>query len=192
MTGVQTCALPISPLDQWWSIDEFIEVVKQVDPSFQRPGGDYDSWYIRNDAGEYLHGFESWDAIEGSLLEYYLAGPMHWLGLVDLAEDAVKLTAYGRAFIGVTAWPAPPEQNEPITVRDDGVLLASRKVSRTDRFQVARFTSWRGGGDPYEYKLDAKGLEQASIQGINTQQISTFLQRQIGRASCRERVFPVV
>ena len=39
------------------------------------------SWYIRNDAGEYLSGFESWDAVEGSLIEFYIAGPMHWLGL---------------------------------------------------------------------------------------------------------------
>jgi hypothetical protein len=170
-----------APLDQWWSLDDFIEVLKRVDPSFQRPGGDYDSWYIRNDAGEYLNGFESWDAVEGALLEYYLTGPMHWLGLVDLAEDAVRLTAYGRAFVGAMAWPSPPEQSENITVRDDGVLLVSRKVSRTDRFQVARFTSWRAGDDPYEYKLDASGLQQAAMQGINTQQISAFLGRHSGQ-----------
>lgn len=166
-----------TPLEQWWSVDDFIETVKQVDPAFQRPGGDYDSWYIRNDAGEYLNGFASWDAVEGALLEFYLAGPLHWLGLADLAEDAVKLTAYGRAFIGATAWPSPAEPQERLTVRDDGVLVVSRKVARTDRFQVARFTSWKPGADPYEYKLDAAGLEQAAAQGINTAQITTFLQR---------------
>jgi len=167
------------PATSWWSIDSFIETVKAVDPDFQRPGGDYESWYIRNDAGEYLRGFGSWDAVEGALLEFYLLGPMHWLGLVDIAQDAARLTAYGRAFLELIEWPQPPEPNENILVRDDGVLIASRKVSRLDRFQVARFTTWGDGGAPYHYRLDAAGIKQAEGQGINIGHIKTFLTRHL-------------
>ncbi len=172
----------IAPEQDWWSLDEFIEAVKLTEPDFQRPGGDYNSWYIRNDEGDYLNGFESWDAVEGALLEYYLQGPMHWLGLVDLAEDAARLTAYGRAFVGIIPWPAPPETEDKITVRDDGTLLISRRVSRIERFQVARFTSWTAASDPYEYKLDAPGITQADKQGINTGHISAFISRILGEA----------
>jgi len=167
------------PPQDWWSIDEFIEAAKVIDPDFQRPGGDYESWYIRNDAGEYLHGFESWDAIDGALLEFYLRGPMHWLGLTDVAEDAARLTAYGRAFIGLTDWPTPPEPSDNIEVQADGTLLVSRKVSRIDRFQVARFSTWQQSGDPYIYRLDGDGIQQAASQGITTQHIVVFLKRQL-------------
>lgn len=168
------------PLQAWWSVDDFIEWVRETDPDFQRPGGDYDSWYIRSDAGEYLSGFESWDAVEGALLEFYLTGPLHWLGLLDVADDAVRLTAYGRAFVSGDDWPAPPEQEEKITVRPDGTLLASRRVPRVDRFQLARFTTWDEPGDPYRYKLDSRGIQRAAAQGINTEQIAAFLRRQLG------------
>ena len=75
----------------WVSINDLIEIIKEFEPDFQRLNGDYDSWYIRNDAGDFLTGFESWDAVEGSLIEFYLVGPMHWLGLVDIGEDVVRV-----------------------------------------------------------------------------------------------------
>src|SRR5690606_33938934 len=98
-TAMMNFLSEIAPEQEWWALDEFIEVVKHTDADFQRPGGDYDSWYIRSEAGDYLRGFESWDAVEGALLEFYITGPMHWLGLADLADDAARLTAYGRAFL---------------------------------------------------------------------------------------------
>jgi hypothetical protein len=168
------------PEQAWWSLDEFIEVVKQTDADFQRPGADYDSWYIRSEAGDYLRGFESWDAVEGALLEYYLCGPMHWLGLIDLADDAARLTAYGRAFLGMIPWPAPPDPEGKLVVQDDGTLLVSRRIARIDRFQIARFTSWIKPGDPYTYRLDGPGIAQADRQGIQTSHISAFLKRMTG------------
>lgn len=170
----------IAPEQDWWSLEEFIEVVKHTDADFQRPAGDYDSWYIRSDAGDYLRGYESWDAVEGALLEFYITGPMHWLGLTDLADDAARLTAYGRAFLEMIPWPTPPEPEDKITVQEDGTLLVPRKVSRIDRFQVARFTTWATPGDPYTYRLDGPGIAQADRQGINTGHISAFLKRALG------------
>ncbi len=173
----------VVPENAWWSIDELIFALKEDDPDFQRPGGDYDSWYIRNEAGDYLDGFESWDAVEGALLEFYFLGPMHWLGLVDLAEDAVRLTAYGRAFISDGTWPTPFEQEDKVDVQNDGTLKASRRVSRIDRFQLSRFTMWEAAatldGAPYIYKLDAEGIQRASEQGITTEHIASFIRRMI-------------
>lgn len=170
------------PANDWWSVDEFIELVKALDPDFQRPNGDYDAWYIRNEAGEYLHGFESWDAVEGALIETYLGQSLHWLGLLDLAEDAARFNAYGRAFLGHQPWPDPPDKPEMIQVKPDGTLLASRRVERTDRFQVARFTSWAqlDAEGRYVYVLNAAGLQRAAEQNIGTGQIIAFLKRHAG------------
>lgn len=169
------------PKSDWWALDDLIDVVKVKNPNFQRPGGDFESWYIRNEVGDYLKGLDSWDAVEGAVLSFYLAGPMHWLGLVDLAEDAARLTAYGRVLIDNQPWLQPAEAEDKIVVQQDGTLVASRKVPRIDRFQLARFTTWAQPaslkGDPYVYRLDAAGIQRASDQAITTEHISTFIKR---------------
>ena len=167
------------PEQGWVSINDLIEIIKEFEPDFQRLNGDYDQWYIRNDAGEYLSGFESWDAVEGSLIEFYIVGPMHWLGLVDIGEDVLRLTAYGRAFLGLSDWPQLQETTTRIEVRNDGQLLASRRVNRFERFQLARFAHCAATGDPYVYRLDAPGIQRAAAQGITTQHIQAFISRQL-------------
>ena len=163
----------------WVSINDLIEIIKEFEPDFQRPNGDYDSWYIRNDAGEFLTGFESWDAVEGSLIEFYIVGPMHWLGLVDIGEDVVRLTAYGRAFLQINEWPQPEEPGARIEVRNNGMMRASRRVNRFERFQLARFARCVQTGDPYIYHIDADSIQRAASQGISTNHIQTFIARQL-------------
>lgn len=167
------------PEQGWISVNDLIEVIKDVEPDFQRPDGDYDSWYIRNAAGEFLKGFESWDAVEGSLIEFYLIGPMHWLGLVDIGEDVVRLTAYGRSFLGFSDWPQPVEAAHKIDLRNDGAFLVTRRVNRFERFQLARFAQWVGSGDPYVYRLDGDSLQRAAAQNINAGHIQAFIARHL-------------
>ncbi len=167
------------PPQGWVSVNDLIELIKEIEPDFQRPDGNYDSWYIRSETGEFLSGFESWDAVEGSLIEHYLLGPMHWLGLLDIGADAVRLTAYGRAFLQIADWPQLPEAFYPIEIHRDGRMLASRRVNRFDRFQLARFTRWVQTGDPYIYELDGASIQKAAAQGIHTQHIRAFLSRQL-------------
>ncbi len=171
---------PALPANEWWSLDDFILLIHEDSADFQRPNSDFDSWYIRNDAGEYLTGLESWDAVEGALLEFLISAPMHWLGLIDLADDAARLTAYGRAFLGLSVWPQQPDQADKVEVGADGSILISRKVARIDRFQVARFASWVSAGGTYTYKLDPAGIERAAQQGINVGHIGAFLTRALG------------
>ncbi len=163
----------------WISINDLIEVIKDIEPDFQRLNGDYDSWYIRNDAGEYLTGFESWDAVEGSLIEFYIVGPMHWLGLADIGDDVMRLTAYGRAFLEHSAWPQPAEASARIEVLADGSLLASRRVNRFERFQLARFAHCLAAGDPYIYAIDADSIQRAAPQGISSKHIQAFIAKHL-------------
>src|SRR5205814_1572058 len=37
------------PEKQWWSIPAFVRDVKAEYPDFQRPAGDYDSWFIKRE-----------------------------------------------------------------------------------------------------------------------------------------------
>ncbi len=172
--------LEMVPTDAWWPIDTFISAVKEDEPDFQRPGGDYDSWYIRDaQSGQYLRGFESWDKVDGAVLRFILTGPMHGLGLVDTAENGgvCRLTAYGRAFSGAADWPTASADAELITVSPDGLCEVPRGVSRYDRFQLSRFTEWVKAADPYQYRISAAGLTQAARQNIQAGHILTFLKR---------------
>lgn len=165
---------------------DLIAVIREASPDFQRPGGDFNSWYIRDENGDYLNGFESWDFVEAPLVEFYLYGPLHWLCLVDVGEDAARLTAYGRVFVNEETWLQAPDPEEKIIVEPDGTLKVSRRVPRIDRFQLARFTTWMTGatneGEPYVYKLTGDGIKRAESQGINTGHISAFISRQLNNA----------
>jgi hypothetical protein len=168
------------PPDTWWSIGQFVEAVKEDEPEFQRPNGDYDSWYIRDAAsGQYLRGFGSWDKVDGAMLRFILIGPMHGLGLLDLAQnnEMCRLTAYGRAFLDLAAYPTQSNDTEHFTVATDGTCTVERAVNRYARFQLARFTDWLQAGNPYQYRISAAGLEQAAAQNIKPEQIIPFLKR---------------
>lgn len=179
-------ARDLLPRQDWWMLDDFIDAVKVRNPNFQRPGGDFESWYIRSEEGEYLHGLNSWDAVEGGVLTFILTGPLHWLGLLDAADDAARLTAYGRVFIDGQPWLTPSEAEDKITMQADGTLVASRRVTRVDRFQLARFAAWTRPatlkGEPYQYRLDANSIQRAADQGITTEHIASFLKRVLDNA----------
>jgi len=175
--------LEVVPDDAGWPLDELIEMVKTEEPDFQRPAGDYESWYIRDPkSGQYLQGFESWDQVDGAVLRFILTGPMHWLGLVDLGDNGTlcRLTVYGRAFSGAGEWPDPTEEREHLSIQADGTLRVPRNMSRYERFQVARISEWVTAGDPFEYRLSAGGLRRASQQGIQVDAIQAFLRRTSG------------
>ena len=75
----------------WWSLASFVKAIHDRDPDFQRPAGDYDSWFIRSTrSGEFLRGFECWDEVDGALLRFLISGPLHWLGFLDLAAPDAR------------------------------------------------------------------------------------------------------
>jgi len=170
----------------WYAIEGFIAAVKEIDPDFQRPDGDYSTWYIRDAAtGEYLSGFEAWDAVEGALIRYLITGPMAWLGLVDLGRDqegepptAFHLSPAGAAFLGLAESPAEPEP-PPFIVRVDLTVLAPAP-RRYERFQLSRVADWVRTGDPYIYRLTPASLGRARAQRIPMERIAVFLEEATG------------
>ncbi|MCB9437903.1 MAG: helicase-associated domain-containing protein [Anaerolineales bacterium] len=171
--------------DQWIALEGLIEEIKESEPDFQRPGGDYDSWYIKDRAsGTYLQGFESWDRVEGAMLRFTIGTVMHWLGMVDTgmtgaAVDSFKLTTYGKAWVGRSAWPELKDPESYLTLEADGRILMPRAASRYDRFQLARFTTWGPAGDTFTYTLTNASLRRAAEQGIKPEHIFTFLNRTV-------------
>jgi hypothetical protein len=178
---LETCAQ-----DTWYNLDDVASAVKRADPDFQRPDGDYTSWYIRDAAtGAYLAGFESWDAVEGAFIRYLIAGPLAWLGLTDVGAavageppTAFRLTPAGAAFLGL-AEPPPEPEPAPLALRPDFTVLAP-PTRRYERFQLARVADWARTGDPFVYRLTPTSLERARRQGIPVARVLEFLGRATG------------
>lgn len=172
--------------EDWHAIDDLVNFIKDADPDFQRPEGNYDSWYIRNlERDEYLKGFESWDLVEGRLLRFLLTGPMVWLGLVEVGDGRFRLTGPGLSWLS-GAKSMEPEVRVPIVVQADGTVLVPFNASRYERFQVARVAEPgplqnRELSEPYQYFITPASLSRAREEGIRPERVLSFLQEASGR-----------
>ncbi len=162
------------PHGEWWNLPAFISAIKQRQPGFLRPDGDYESWYLQDADGKFLTGFEFWDQVEGAWLAYMLTGPLHWLGYVDLARGAAEnISAFRLSRWAGGLWDAAvpkagltPEDGR-VHIRSDGQINIPRSAPRTARYQVARFCRWdEPKPEEYRYRITPSSLERAKGQGL--------------------------
>jgi len=170
------------PAETWWSLSSLVVALKERQPDFQRPAGDYDSWYIRSaETNEYLRGFGHWEQVDGALIKWIILHPLSWLGLVELAEDSFRFTAYGAAFVKSAEWPAPSEISFTPEVTPEGVVRYAFAASRYERFQLARLTDWSEPADGLAvYRFTPASLNRAVKQGVKIGAILAFLQKLVG------------
>jgi hypothetical protein len=173
------------PAGVWWSLPAFVQAVKERQPDFQRPAGDYASWYIRDAAGgEYLRGFENWERVDGALVAWLITRPLAWLGLVELAtpggpEPGFRLTPSGAALLGQAGWDAgDADEPQALDLSPDGLVRVPAAASALHRFQVARIADWLAPepGPVYRYRLTPASLGRAARKGITPARILAFLE----------------
>ncbi len=178
------------PKGVWWSIPSFIRDIKQKYPDFQRPAGDYDTWFIKRLAnGQYLRGFAHWDEVDGALIRYFLQ-ILHWLGQLDLA--APDETAAPTAFrITNHEIRIPNSETAKTTISSNGLITIPRLAPRSIRYQVARFCEWVGGRvtsqeefetipEEYRYRVTPHSLKRAAGQGLKASHLLSLLAKQTG------------
>ncbi len=169
------------PLGTWWSIASFVAAVKETHPDFQRPDGDYTSWYIRDGAsGKFLSGFEAWDRVEGALVTDLLTSPLRWLQIVTAVRTETdwicRLTETGARFLDLA--PEEPEAlpSSSIAVHADFCIGVPQPANLYTRFQLERFADLQSG-DPCRYRLTVGGLGRALGRDVRVEQILAFLQQ---------------
>jgi hypothetical protein len=168
---------------EWYSVAAFIRTVYEDDPGFQRPAGNFESWYLQDQDGAPLNGIEHWYAIEGALLRSMLIGPLQWFGAVQLGYDRPKgpITSFTPTKLSVLLenpkdlLPTVTEKAKA-TIRADGLISIPRLASRSMRYQLARFLDWDRLQDRnYQYRLSIRSIKQAQHQGITMKQIQSLL-----------------
>jgi hypothetical protein len=179
------------PKNQWWSLPDFVRAVKEKYPDFQRPAGDYDSWFIRRaDSETYLRGFDHWDDVDGALIRYLISGPLFWLGMVELGTPADReiVTAFrpmSRITCSMSHVTRSPRaqlrgptslETGKLHVSSQGRITIPRSLPRAARYQISRFCEWEEEKpDEYRYRVSTRSLKKAQEQGLKVSQLLSLL-----------------
>ena len=170
----------------WYSQADMLRAIREIEPDFQRPTGDYDTWYIRNHTTqEFLKGFERWDDVEGALLRFLVRGPFSWLAVLDMAEPSagsdmlISLGRWGGHWLGSDI-PQPEEHPaSTITLTEDFLVTLEPGVSLADRFRVERFAQWQRSYPAFVYQITQRSLKRAAERGVSGARIASFLRQRV-------------
>ena len=164
------------PEGRWWGLNAFIRDVKQKYADFQRPAGDYDSWFIKRASdGQFLRGFAYWDEVDGALIRYFITNILHWLGQVDLsfAEGSSAPTSFR---IAISESRKSGIEKEKLHIASNGKITAPRFTPRVVRYQLARFCEWdEEKADEYHYHVTPRSLNKAKEQGLKVEHLLALL-----------------
>ena len=168
----------------WHTLDALLQRLKSHTPDFLRT--DFDTDYLRDaTSGVYLRGINAWERVEGALIRSIIAGPLFWLGAIDLDDiiqpAAFRLTSIGAMLLGFDVDQSSLKLARHFVVRADAVIevAASR---RYDRFQLARVADLIGlDEDSYRYRLTPSSLARAASQKIDATKVVDFLTRAQGQ-----------
>ena len=166
----------------WYSQMDVSNAIKESFADFQRPSGDYDSWYIRDETTqEFLRGFEHWEQVEGVLLRFLLNGPLYWLSAMDVAEPSAgddllfSLSGWGARWLGHDS-AQPHEARRPaLVVEEDFRVQLPPGTPLMDRFRVERFSSWEASYPRFVYQINRRSLKRAADEGVPADRILSFL-----------------
>ncbi len=166
----------------WYSQTDVVNAIKEAKPDFQRPTGDYDSWYIRyQNQEEYLRGFEHWEQVEGVLLRFLLNGPLYWLSVMDLAEPSAgddllfSLSGWGARWLGHDSEMPNEGRRQPLIVEENFTVELPAGTPLMDRFRVERFSSWQASYPRFLYQINQRSLNKAAGEGVQPDRILAFL-----------------
>jgi Helicase conserved C-terminal domain len=171
-----------APLGEWVALDDFVGAVKQTEPDFARPDGQYDTWSLVDYYRQSLDGFVHWDDVEGQQLRGIAGGTLRWLGLTDLGMRgkeplSFRLNPLGAALLDrASAPPDPP--TEPLVIQPNFEVIAPTYASPYARFQLGRIAERNGEDDTEIYKLTKKSVQIALERGISLEDLLHFLAEQ--------------
>jgi hypothetical protein len=180
-----------APCAEWCTLESAAAAVRQMRMEFLRPAAEFDVWQLRDKAGQYLRGIDSWDQVEGALVRYYLTVPMAWLGAAELTPRA-EPRAFRLAPRSAALWDAEQPTGKAVEVRarvrPDGSIAVLPGTALLLRYQLARCAEWlppKGGA--YVYRITPRSLSRAREQGVRAAHIVPLLETLAGRGSATLR-----
>ncbi len=178
--------LPSFDVQTWYSLPSFISRIKRETPDFLRPVGDFNTWSIRKTgARDYLTGREHWDDVEGAYLVYLFSGPLHWLGIVDLAYASMDTTPIAFRLSPLANFLLDENASTPVLAPEtspklltDLTVVMPINCSRLLRYQVGRFTRIISNSiNETRFQVTADSLTNAEKNGLKVEQFLQLLEK---------------
>jgi hypothetical protein len=170
----------------WYSLPSFKFKLRSEMEDFLRPAGDFDSWSIRKAGSkEYLTGREHWEEVEGAYITYLISGPLHWLGVVDLAYGSENDSPIGFRLSPLANFLLNMESPSPVLAAEsapklisDLTILMPVNSSRLLRYQVGRFTRIISNSiSETRFQVSAESLTLAEKYGLKVEQLLQLLEK---------------
>ncbi len=184
----------------WVTVNDLLDAVRLADYEFlfPRPRG---ASYLGYDYGGYNSPYynsnnhfgitydhvkneaEGWDQIEGAIITHMLAGPLNWLGLVDVGLDqdgetprAYRLTALGAWLFGVGAPITIAEEGGRVVVQPNFQIVAMEPLSESVLMTLQDFADFEGGDHALTYRLTREAVYRAQRANWDSARISAYLE----------------
>lgn len=192
--------------EAWSDLQRLIGLVRSTDYEFlisRKPLSpyDYSPYYglvypyssYGNRFGVEFRGIESeddgWDKVEANFIRGVIAGPLHWMGLVDLGwegeagttpPNAYRLTPLGRWVLAGGPEPAIPAEGGRVIVQPNMHIVALDPVVDATLVTLDRFAERLSAERAVEYRLTRASVYAGQQHGWDAGRIRAFLREQTG------------
>lgn len=189
--------------EQWYRLNDFVNLIKTNKPDFLREQEEYFSWTVVSKPSlpeqnllpfglfeisgevETFSGFESWMQLEGKLICYILSVMLPLFGLADLAitEGKNKQVLF-RLKPLFFLFESSPEQlvseaeNELIQLSSTGKITMTNRSQRLVRYQISRFVEWlEVSAESGNYQITPASLSKAEKQALLPKHLIQLLRK---------------
>jgi hypothetical protein len=197
--------------DGWVALERLIDRIRLRDYGFLFPERQFHSYYSHyqtyyatpyyggnNPFGITWSGIkdegEGWEKVEAGLIAHIVAGPLFWMGLVDLGYTAetqpdpntamrplaYRLTDLGAWLLGLGAPVEIPEEGGRVVVQPNFQILAMEPISDEVLINLDRFAEPQGGDRVMTYELTRQSVYKGQRNGWSAPQIIGHLEKVSG------------
>jgi hypothetical protein len=171
--------------EAWVLASDVERLVRARAPDFLREGFEVaTSRLVDLESGEVLGGSGSWERVEAPLVNYLLAGPLFWLGVVEWGLgpdgwDRLRLTPSGRVWLDDSdevLSPAPA----PLKLSEESLVVASQRCDLRLLWQLEPYLDLERRGPPSEYRLTRASFAHGLEAGGSATDLRRLLERAVG------------
>lgn len=178
--------LRAQPPNQWYKLEELVQLIKERFPDFLRAQEQFFSWNVvlSKQPDQPLLGLDSWEHVEGSWIRFVARTMLPLLGLSQAHQPTETSDSTFFHLTPVKSQSFSETQDKEKS--DDIKLNSTGKITMTDRsplmarYQISRFCEWLAlTENALSYQLTPRSLSLAQKQGLLPKHLLALLRKYV-------------